>query len=256
MKIRKEWAAPYCAALVIDNPTHKNALTLAMWQALTERCADLASSGARVVILRGEGGQAFSTGADISEFNALRGEASAVAGYNTVINAAMDAVRNLPMPVIAQLDRLCVGGGVALAAMADLRIAGGDCQFAIPAGRLGIAYQRPWIERIAALTGPGPVADMLLTAELFPTETAHRWGFVNRVVAPQALRDATVALAARISRLAPLPLKAAKATLAARAGYQAEREADRLIAACDSSLDYQRGVQAFQAGTRPDFRGN
>lgn len=251
-----DWPFPDVARLTIDNPDHLNALTLAMWDELARNCRELCQSPALAVIIRGAGTKAFSTGADISEFPSLRQDAIAMEAYNRAITRAMAALRDLPLPVIAQLDGLCIGGGLALAAMADLRLAGAACRLGIPAGKLGIAYRPEWIDRIADLVGSGPVAEMLFTAGLFPAEDALRWGFVNRVVPAETLDAEITRLAVRIAGLAPLTHRATKAALAARAGHGSLAVADRHVSACDDSQDYRRGIAAFAAGTRPIFEGN
>ncbi|MCF3639809.1 enoyl-CoA hydratase-related protein [Rhizobium sp. TRM95111] len=256
MTVRLEWASATVARLIIDNPAHRNAVTLAMWGELSSHCAALADSPARVVILRGAGETAFSTGADLWEFQTQRNDPAAVARYDAAISAAMAAVRDLPMPVIAQLSGLCVGGGLALAAMADLRIAGADCRFGIPAGKLGIAYRRDWIDRIAGLTGTAPVTEMLLTAAMVPADVALRWGLINRLCPALELAATVEDDARRMSALAPLSLRATKAALAARAGHGTPAEADRMVVACDLSQDYQRGIDAFRSGVVPQFEGN
>lgn len=251
-----DWPFPNVARLTIDNPDHRNALTLAMWQSLGAACDDLCQGPARAVVIRGAGTSAFSTGADISEFQTLRHDAVAMEAYNQAITRAMAALRDLPLPVIAQLDGLCVGGGLALAAMADLRLAGDTCRFGIPAGKLGIAYRPEWINRIADLAGPASVAEMLLTAGLFTAGDALHWRFVNRIVPAGQLGAVTGQLAARIAGLAPLTHRATKAALAARAGHGTPAEADRCVTACDDSQDYRRGVLAFAARSKPVFEGN
>ncbi|WP_272848005.1 enoyl-CoA hydratase-related protein [Paracoccus saliphilus] len=227
-----------------------------MWQTLVRNCGELAVAPARAVILRGVGAAAFSTGADISEFQAFRSDPDAVVAYNRAISSAMDAVRDLPIPVIAQLAGLCVGGGLALAAMADLRVADDTCRFGIPAGKLGIAYRPDWINRIADLIGPAPVAELLLTATMVSAGDAFRWGLVNRLCLPDQLESETERLAVQMGALAPLTHRATKAALAARAGHETRAVAEHLAAACDDSQDYLRGTEAFRNGTKPIFEGN
>lgn len=257
MKIRLDTAGGPVATIVIDNPGHKNALTLRMWEALAEACDRLAADpGVRAVVLRGAGDSAFSSGADLSEFLEHRHDAAGVAAYDRAIRRGMDAVRRLPMPVIARLSGLCVGGGVALAAMADFRIADDRCRVAIPAGKLGIAYRPEWIARLSALIGPGPVTELLLTARMFPAETALRWGYISQLCPLDALDTEVDALARTVAALAPLSLRASKTTLAALEPPTDSPALQELLTLCDQSADYRRGVDGFLTNTTPVFEGN
>ena len=127
------------ATVVINRPARKNAITKAMWVELASHVNRLSSEpGVRVIVLRGAG-QDFSAGADISEFDTLRGDADSARAYEATNSAAFAALRNCTIPVIAAIRGICFGGGLGLAAACVQRIASPDALFDVPAARLGLA---------------------------------------------------------------------------------------------------------------------
>lgn len=128
------------ATIVINRPARKNAVTQAMWIELAANVDRLAGdTDVRVIVLRGAGAD-FSAGADISEFDTLRGDPESARAYEATNSAAFAALRNASVPVIAAIRGICFGGGFGIAAACDLRVACTDAQFAVPAARLGLAY--------------------------------------------------------------------------------------------------------------------
>lgn len=248
------------ARIVIRNDRRRNALTLSMWRQLIAACRNLSGDrDVRVVILRGFGGDAFSSGADISEFESLRDDPQGYAAYNEAIAGGMAAVDALPMPVIAQIHGACVGGGMALAAMCDLRFMEEGGRIGIPAGKLGVAYLPDWVKRITDIVGMSAANEIFLTAKTFPVEAAYRWRFANAILPEGALSDHVEAEAARLAALAPLSLKAGKFAVRQSFEFGASRDWDRawqMCRDCDASDDYRRGYEAFMAGKPARFQGN
>lgn len=247
------------ATIWLSQPAHHNALTFDMWTALTEAAARVAADpGTRVVVLRGQGDRAFSTGADISEFLKLRNDAAMHARYNDAIAGAMRAIAELEPPVVAAITGLCVGGGVALALMCDLRLANRSATMAIPAGKLGVAYLPEWVRRLTLTVGPAAASEILLTAGRFDAATMLRWGFANEIVEDDAFEDRLGRLVRGMAGLAPLSLRASKTAIRAALPEQTADAARRVLDACtrcDESEDYQTGITAFLARERPSFTG-
>lgn len=260
MSVRIERPTPKIAQIVIRNDRRRNALTLSMWTQLIAACEALQNDPAiRVVILRGAGEAAFSAGADISEFQELRNNPEGFAAYNAAIAGGMAAIDALPMPVIAQIHGACVGGGMALAAMCDLRFMEEGGRIGIPAGKLGVAYLPDWVKRITDIVGLSAANEIFLTAKTFPVETAHRWQFAHAVLPLGALADHVEAEASRIAALAPLSLKAGKFAVRQSLEFEARRDWDRawqLCRDCDASEDYRRGFAAFMSRKPAEFQGN
>lgn len=246
------------AWITLSNPSRMNALTAAMWAALPEAVREVdADPAVRVIVLRGEGTTAFSAGADISEFASARtGEAAAT--YDQLNENAFQALIKAEKPVVAMIHGFCLGGGLGIAALADIRLADDQSQFAIPPAKLGIGYNPRWIPPLLALAKPAHVKEMLFTGRRFKSADALAMGLVNRVLPADDLLAATKALAAEIGQNAPLSICAAKFAideLTRRPEHPDLGRLDDAVQACFKSQDYVEGRQAFLEKRKPQFKG-
>lgn len=171
------------ARLTLARPEARNAIPLAGWAELSRLLRDLGP--ARLLIVAGEG--AFCAGADLSDFATMRAEEGGIAHFRQTMRAALDALRDLPIPTIAVVDGPCYGAGVALAMACDLRIAGPRASFAITPAKIGISYPQEDVHRLVELVGPGQAARLLFTAIAIDGAEAARIGLVELYDADPAL---------------------------------------------------------------------
>jgi len=254
--IRREPPLAWC---VVNRPAAHNALNAAVWRGLADRITALGHDDAvRVIVVRGAGERAFISGADITEFRELRGNAALTAEYDRLSARAWLALTGVRQPVIAMINGLCFGGGVSIAVACDLRFAADSARFAVPAARLGLAYPFPAIERLVQVVGPTHAADILLSTRAFDAPEAERMGFVNRVVAHAELEATTRAYALAMAECAPLTVAAHK--LAIQQCLKAAEARDigavqDAMRRCFDSADYQEGIAAFLEKRKPRFVG-
>lgn len=243
--------------LTINQPERRNAISLDMWQGIADAAAVFErDETVRAVVIHGEGGKAFASGADISEFETARANADQQARYAQVSAAGRGALQALTKPLIAEIEGYCVGGGLALALAADIRIASPGSRFAIPAAKLGLGYDYDGLATLARLVGPSTARDMLFSGRMLDTEEALRVGLINRVAAD--LRATTADYAATIAGNAPLTVRAAKAAIRVFERYSddpAAADIAGLIRQCFDSDDYREGRRAFMAKRKPRFQG-
>ena len=246
------------AWITADNTGRMNALTADMWAAIPAHIAlAQADERVRVIVVRGAGAKAFSAGADISEFETAR-TGDAAAHYDNLNHAAFEALTNCTKPTLAMIHGFCLGGGLAVAACCDLRLADEAAQFAIPAAKLGLGYNPRWVRTLLALAKPAHVKELLFTGRRFSSAEALAMGLVNRIYATETLETETRALAAMIAANAPLTIKAAKLAideLTARPENPDSERLDSAVRACFDSDDYTEGRRAFAEKRKPQFKG-
>ena len=256
-EVRTEISAQGIATVTLSNPTRMNAMQLGMWQSLAKAMRELSDNDSvRVVVLRGEGDAAFVSGADISEFEALRSTPQAVAHYDACVEEAEQAVGACTKPVIAAISGVCYGGGVGIAVSCDLRYASQNCRMAVPAGKLGLGYCLEDVKRLHRVLGATGAAELLLTARVYRGIEAQDVGLVHACVDDVFAHVQQKAEA--IAALAPLTLASIKMALQhldqVPQAPDGEAIADA-VARCFASEDYAEGRLAFAQKRPPEFKG-
>ena len=162
MAIRCQFDADV-ARITLDAPDRQNALSVAMWRELRSAVEDAGSrESVRCIVLRGAGGH-FAAGADISEFPRERFDIDSGRRYHLdLIAPALHALQRAPQPVIAAIEGSCVGGGLEIAGVCDLRIGARGCRLGAPVGRLGFPLALPELSPLLRLVGPALLSDLLL----------------------------------------------------------------------------------------------
>ena len=245
--------------ITFNQPAKRNAVSLAMWQAIPEIIDDFASADdVRVVVMKGAGDKAFVSGADISEFEELRSTPEQIEIYDGATSASNAALRSLEKPLIAMIRGFCVGGGMSIALAADLRISADDGQFGVPAAKLGLGYGYSGIKELMNLVGPSYAKEIFFTGQRFSAVEAEKMGLVNRVVPVDELEPTVTRYARMIADNAPLTVRAAKAAVNEGTKNPDERNLGRIAAmveACFKSEDYKEGRRAFMEKRKPRFQG-
>ena len=245
--------------ITFNNPEKRNAMSLEMWEGLGNALAGLRDNpDVRVVILTGAGGRAFVSGADISQFEKERHNAQASEEYSRRSAAQRALLADYPKPTIACISGFCLGGGMLVAMLCDIRIAADHSQFGIPAAKLGIAYGYDGLRHLVSLVGPSRARLIMYTGMRIDAEEAARIGLVDRILPGAELWDATMDIACTIAGNAPLSIQASRITIAQILKDPDKRDMkaiDAIGRACMDSEDFREGRRAFMEKRKPRFKG-
>ncbi len=245
------------ATVILNNPERMNALSRPMWQSLGETMQSLsADASLRCVILRGAGTRAFGSGADISEFRTERANSRAAKEYGEVIHRTMQAVAQCTHPTVAMIHGACIGGGLEIASMCDLRLCGESSRFGIPVKKLGLVMAYGELQGLLSVVGRAAALEILLEGRIFDAREALAKGLVTRVVADDKVEEETLAAAKRIAEGAPLVARWHKKFIRRLADSTpiTQAEWDEGFA-CFDTEDYRAGIEAFLEKRGPKFRG-
>ena len=243
------------AAILIDRPQARNAMTWTMYEQLAAICTTIAADPkVLVATIRGAGGEAFVAGTDIAQVEHFNGADDGVA-YEHTIDANIGLIERLPMPTIAIVEGWAIGGGLAICAACDFRVANPAAAFGLPIARtLGNCLSMANTARVVAAFGAARAKRMLLLAETIGADEALACGFVTAIAEPGELDAAAAAMCKRLASHAPLTMRVSKEAIR-RLTSEGLPPGEDLIRACYGSSDFHEGVTAFLAKRRPAWTG-
>jgi len=241
--------------VTFDRPHARNAMTWQMYEQLAEICATLkADSSVRVVVFRGAGGKSFIAGTDIAQFRTFTSGEDGVA-YEAKMERYLSALEELPMPTLAVVEGFAIGGGLAIAACCDLRIATPGTRFGVPIARtLGNCLSVANYARMAAALGMARAKKVLLLAENIGAEEALAGGFLVEIVEPANVDRRVAELTNRLVHHAPVTMRVTKEAMR-RLLHAGFLDGDDLVRQAFGSEDFRMGVQAFVEKKEPQWKG-
>ncbi|HZQ63363.1 MAG TPA: enoyl-CoA hydratase-related protein [Casimicrobiaceae bacterium] len=245
------------ATVVLNRPAKLNALTRAMWGELGDTIDLLSADDAlRCVIVRGAGEKAFSPGNDISEFETQRANKAQAIDYGKTMHQTARALAECRHPLIAEIHGICVGGGLEIAALCDIRICGKSSRFGAPIKNLGLVMAYPEMAPLVRLCGPDVALEILLEGRIFDAQEAKDKRLVTRVVPDAEVTTEARATAQRIAEGAPLVARWHKkfARRLAEGKPITPAEYDECFD-CFDTEDFRIGYAAFLAKQKPEFVG-
>src|SRR6266705_800862 len=245
------------AAVVLNRPDKLNALTKPMWRELGATIGALSSDEElRCIIVRGAGEKAFSPGNDIGEFATERANKLQAIAYGRVMHATLQTLADCRHPLVAQIHGVCVGGGLEIAALCDLRICGESSRFGAPIKSLGLTMAYAEMAPLARLVGTAVALEILLEGRVFDAVEAKEKRLVTRIVPDGDVAAEARSAAERIADGAPLVArwhkKFARRLVDPRPLAEGEYEE---CFACFDTEDFRIGYAAFLAKKKPVFVG-
>ena len=244
------------ATLSLNNPGKLNAIDLAMWEQLAEIMAKLTvDRDIRCVVLRGAGDEAFAAGGDLEEFVTARATLEQALHYHGRVATALNAIADCPHPTVALIRGACIGGGLEIAGVCDLRICGDTARFGAPINRLGFSMYPGEMEGLLSLAGAAVMKEILLEGRILTAAEAAAKGLVTRVVADAQVIDEAYATARRICAGAPLVAGWHKQWIHRLQTGAPLSDAEKAASfAFLDTEDYREGLAAFLEKRKPNFK--
>jgi enoyl-CoA hydratase len=246
--------------IVFDQPNKRNAINDAMWRGIAPAVARFdADPEVRCVAFRGAGTEAFSAGADISEFEGRRAQAESVGKYDSLLDEVLHAIQDSRKPSVAMIYGYCLGGGLEIALACDLRYCAASAQFGIPAARLGLAYNVEGHKRLLETVGHARAREIMFLGRRYNADEALAMGLVHRILPTDSLSAFVDEVLETLGNNAPLAIANSKTIIEEYVKSAGEPDAERMRAAmarCATSADYVEGRRAFMEKRKPRFRGS
>lgn len=243
--------------VTLNRPEKLNALTKNMWGRLGDVFAELsADDSVRCIVITGAGEKSFSPGNDISEFETDRSNSEKAAAYGALMARNIDTMKACPHPTLAAIRGICVGGGMEIAGLCDVRICGESSRFGAPIAKLGLVMGYHEIGALSGLVGKTAALEILLEGRIFDSADALRLGAVTRVVADGDVMVEAYEAAERIAAGAPLVHRWHKKFLKRLQDPTPLSDAELAEGyACYDTEDFKEGYNAFLQKKTPAFKG-
>lgn len=245
------------ATVILNRPEKLNAFTKGMWERLGGVFRELAEDDAlRCIVIRGAGDRAFSPGNDISEFADVRSNPEQAEAYGALMIESIEALRACRIPTVAMIKGVCVGGGLEVAGLCDIRICGQSSRFGAPISKLGLVMGFHELGCLTDLVGPRGALEILLEGRIIDADEALQKGIVSRVVADGEVEAEALETAGRIADGAPLVHRWHKKFLARMKDSRPfSQDEIREAYACYDTEDFKTGYKAFLEKKKPEFKG-
>jgi len=246
--------------LTINRPEKRNSMNPEILLRLGDTLNSLREdSETRVVVIRGTGEQAFSSGFDIGRIGAA-GPQEETGPRRNPLEYGMASVETFPYPVIAMIYGYAVGAGLELAVTCDLRMAADTARLGITPAKLGVVYSASGIRKFVNTVGVAQTKELFYSARIIDVQRAKEIGLVDHVYPAEELASATYDLAREIAANAPLAVRGTKTTISRLLDYQTlspedEAELRKLQAEAMASEDLKEGQKAFMEKRKPRFAG-
>ncbi|HEV3010737.1 MAG TPA: enoyl-CoA hydratase, partial [Burkholderiales bacterium] len=245
--------------IVFDQPARRNAISDAMWRGIAPAMARFdADPEVRCVAFRGAGTEAFSAGADVSEFESNRAASAAVDEYDGLLDQVLHAIQGSLKPSVAMIYGYCLGGGVEIALACDLRYCAASAKFGIPAAKLGLAYNVEGHKRLLETVGQARAREIMFLGRRYNAEEALAMGLVHKILKSDALEPFVEETLQTLCENAPLSIANSKIIIEEYVKSSGTPDAARMRAAierCARSEDYREGRRAFMEKRKPRFTG-
>ncbi|NBY07866.1 MAG: enoyl-CoA hydratase/isomerase family protein [Betaproteobacteria bacterium] len=256
--VTEQRLSPQIALIQISNPGKLNSFSVPMWHQLTQLMNQLgrADSGVRCIILGGADKQSFAAGSDITEFKSKRSNVEQARVYGKVVSNALYALEYCHVPMIAKINGICVGGGLAVASLCDYQVAGQSSKFGVPVNRLGLVMAHAEMRGVVRKCGPAFLKEVLFEGKIYKADQALAKGLITHLTADENVEIEVNQIAENIVKGAPLVARWHKKFIHRLLDPTPLSDAEIDEAnACFATEDYRIGVDAFDQKKQPIFKG-